>query len=66
MSGIDKEYYQQQYVSSLVRTNNLFQANVERWNRKKDQQLAEILSEHAKRAGTTINPEVSNGEVQLS
>lgn len=62
MSVIDKQYYQQQYLSSMIRTERLFKANVDRWNRAKDLQAKEILIEHAKRAGLPIKPEVNDGE----
>lgn len=61
MSVIDKQYYQQQYLSSMIRTERLFKANVDRWNRAKDLQAREILIEHAKRAGLPINNEVNDG-----
>ena len=50
MSQINKEYYQQQYLASMVRTQRWFQQNVDRWNRTKDEQAEAILLEHAKRA----------------
>lgn len=61
MSTIDKEYYQQQYLSSMVRTKKIFQSNVDRWNRAKDLQAKEILIEHARRNGLPIKDEVNNG-----
>ena len=63
MSQIDKEYYQQQYLSSMVRTQMLFKKNVERWNRPKDEQAKAIMLEHARRANVPINPEVMDGQI---
>jgi len=62
VSQINKEYYQQQYLSSMVRTQGWFQKNVERWNRPKDEQAIAIMLEHAKRANIPVNPEVMDGE----
>lgn len=45
----------------MIRTERLFKANVDRWNRAKDLQAREILIEHAKRAGLPINNEVNDG-----
>ena len=61
MSQINKEYYQQQYLASMVRTQRLFQENVKRWNQPKDEQAKAILLEHARRANLPVNPEVTNG-----
>ena len=63
MSQINKEYYQQQYLASMTRTKRLFQANVDRWNKPKDEQAKAVLLEHAKRANIPINPEVIDGQV---
>lgn len=62
MSSIDKTYYQQQYLSSMVRTQRLFQENVARWNRAKDEEAKRMLLEHAKQSKLPINQEVNDGQ----
>jgi len=65
VSQINKEYYQQQYLASMVRTKRIFQENVERWNKPKDEQAKAIMLEHARRNNLPINPEVMDGTNKL-
>jgi hypothetical protein len=46
----------------MVRTQRLFQENVARWNRAKDEEAKRMLLEHAKQSKLPINQEVNDGQ----
>ena len=48
---IDKITFKQLYLRSRIRTQAAFEKNVERWKRREDEQLKELLLQHMKEAG---------------
>lgn len=52
----DQEEFQQIYLSSMARTQTLFQKNKERWNKRKEIQLANLLKEHVMAEGIPLEP----------
>lgn len=59
---VDQEFFQQQYLKSMVTTRSYYDRAMARWNRKNEEQLAQLLQAQAERAEQSV--EVNYGDQQ--